>query len=139
MISLESVRRYCNQKGTSISEDFPFDDTTLVIKVAGKAFVLTDITKDIPAINLKCDPDRAIDLRARYDAVLPGYHMNKKHWNTVVIDGSIPDEEILGMIDHSLECVVAGLGKAAKAGLMRKPQKTEKPAKRRGHSRGRTT
>jgi len=79
MISLESVRRYCNQKGKSISEDFPFDDTTLVIKVAGKAFVLSDITRDTPAINLKCDPNRAIDLRARYDAVLPGYHMNKKH------------------------------------------------------------
>lgn len=79
MISIESVRRYCVQKGRMISEDFPFDGETLVIKVAGKAFVLTDITRDIPAINLKCDPDRALELRARYDTVLPGYHMNKKH------------------------------------------------------------
>jgi len=112
-----------------ISEDFPFDGETLVIKVAGKAFVLTDITRDIPAINLKCDPNRALELRARYDTVLPGYHMNKKHWNTVILDGSISDEEILGMIDHSYDCVVAGLGKAAKARLSGKPQETKKPAK----------
>lgn len=112
MISLESIRRYCRLKGRLILEDFPFGEETLVIKVAGKAFVLADITRDPPAVNLKCDPERALELRGQYDAVQPGYHMNKKHWNTVTIDGSIPDDEILGMIDHSYECVVAGLKKA---------------------------
>ncbi len=112
MLSVESIRRYCLRKGSLFSEDFPFGEETLVIKVAGKAFVLTNITDDTPSVNLKCDPELALELRARYDAVQPGYHMNKRHWNTVTIDGSIPDEEILGMIDHSFDRVVAGLTKA---------------------------
>ncbi len=130
MISIESVRKYCLQKGELIFEDFPFDETTLVIKVAGKAFVLADITRDVPALNLKCDPDLALELRARYDTVLPGYHMNKKHWNTVILDGSVPDGEILAMIDHSFERVVAGLGKSVRRKLDGNKQKRRKPAQR---------
>jgi predicted DNA-binding protein (MmcQ/YjbR family) len=130
MISLGSIRRYCLLKGRLITEDFPFGEETLVIKVAGKAFVLADITGDPPAINLKCDPERALELRAQYDAVQPGYHMNKKHWNTVVVDGSIPDDEILGMIDHSYERVVAGLGKADRERLGGRRGTTRKLAKR---------
>lgn len=130
MISLESIRRYCLLKGKPITEDFPFGEVTLVIKVAGKAFVLADITRDPPAVNLKCDPERALELRARYDAVQPGYHMNKKHWNTVEIDGSIPDDEILAMIDHSFECVVAGLTRADREGLNGRRRTAGKPAQR---------
>lgn len=100
-----------------ITEDFPFDEETLAVKVSDKAFLFSDITQDPPWINLKCDPERAIELRARFDAVRPGYHMNKKHWNTVVIDGSIPDEEILRMVDHSFDCVVKGLRKGAREKL----------------------
>lgn len=129
MVSLDSIRRYCLQKGSLISEDFPFDEQTLVIKVAGKMFVLADITSDTPSINLKCDPERALELRAQYDAVQPGYHMNKKHWNTVVIDGSIPDEDILRMIDHSYECVVEGLSRADRERLKGGAGRTKKPAR----------
>ena len=71
MLSVDSIRRYCLRKGSLISEDFPFGEETLVIKVAGKAFVLTNITDDIPSINLKCDPERALELRAQYDSVQP--------------------------------------------------------------------
>jgi predicted DNA-binding protein (MmcQ/YjbR family) len=108
-LSLDSIRSYClNKKGT-ITEEFPFDDTTLVIKVHGKAFLLASIVNSPVRINLKCEPWRARELRERYESVLPGYHMNKKHWNTVVLDGSIPTNEVLAMIDHSYEQVVKGL------------------------------
>ena len=131
MLSVDSIRRYCLRKGSLISEDFPFGEETLVIKVAGKAFVLTNITDDIPSINLKCDPERALELRAQYDSVQPGYHMNKKHWNTVVIDGSIPDEEVLEMIDHSYERVIAGLRKADRDRLGGKKGGTARTARSR--------
>ncbi len=137
MLSLEAIRRYSSQKGRKITEDFPFDEETLVLKVAGKSFLFTDITQDPVRINLKCDPDRALDLRSKYDAVLPGYHMNKKHWNTVILDGSIPDNEIMDMIDHSYDLVVGGLTKSRRAGVegRRLVPKKKKPASG-GHSRG---
>jgi predicted DNA-binding protein (MmcQ/YjbR family) len=108
-ITVQELRRYCLRKPGDIVEDFPFDEETLVIKVFGKMFLLTSLTETPPAVNLKCDPDRALELRAEYDAVKPGYHMNKRHWNTVVLDGSIPVGEILRMVDHSYDQVVAGL------------------------------
>ena len=117
-------------KGKLITEDFPFGEETLVIKVAGKAFVLADITRDPPAVNLKCDPERALELRAQYDSVRPGYHMNKKHWNTVEVDGSIAEEEILAMIDHSYECVVAGLTRADRERLSGGRGTARRPGKR---------
>ena len=86
----------------------------LVFKVGGKMFALAALDEVPPTVNLKCDPDLALDLRDRYEQVKPGYHMNKKHWNTVEIGGGIPSVELRRMIDHSYELVVKGLPKAAR-------------------------
>ena len=91
------------------TEDYPFGEGTLVFKVGGKMFALTGPESIPPTVNLKCDPERAIELREQYDAVIPGYHQNKKHWNTVILDGSIPRKEIQAMIDDSYALVVASL------------------------------
>jgi predicted DNA-binding protein (MmcQ/YjbR family) len=99
----ESLREYCISKN-SVTESFPFDEETLVFKVADKIFALVSLEGEL-TINLKCDPCFALELRERYPAVTPGYHMNKKHWNTVVVDGSIPDKEIFSWIDNSYELV----------------------------------
>ena len=106
-MDIEEIRAYCLTK-KAVEEGFPFGDTTLVIKVGGKIFVLINLDGD-PSMNLKCDPDRAIDLREANPAIIPGYHMNKKHWNTVVLDGSLPKRLILEMIDHSYELVFQSL------------------------------
>jgi len=111
MMTLKTIRKYCAAK-RGVEEDFPFDFTTLVFKVGGKMFALTDITPGTVSINLKCEPALAELLRSRYAAVTPGYHMNKKHWNTVAVDGTIPDGEIRMMIDHSYDLVLKGLPKA---------------------------
>ncbi|MCK5170530.1 MAG: MmcQ/YjbR family DNA-binding protein, partial [Bacteroidales bacterium] len=105
-MNIEEFRNYClSKKGTS--EDFPFDETTLVFKVMNKMFALTDIEDDF-TINLKCDPGKAIELREEYsESVTPGYHMNKKHWNTVIIDGRVPDKLIYQWLDHSYDLVVS--------------------------------
>lgn len=113
-MDLQALRDYCGSK-REVSEEFPFDETTLVFKVAGKMFALMslDVTEDEqPSINLKCDPELAEILRGMYPAVQPGYHMNKRHWNTVTVNGSIPEDEILEMIDNSYDLVVAGLKKS---------------------------
>jgi predicted DNA-binding protein (MmcQ/YjbR family) len=100
-MNIESIRDYCLSKpGTS--EGFPFGDDTLVFKVKGKMFLLANLDGEL-SLNLKCDPETALELRETYPSVLPGYHMNKKYWNTVKIDGSIPDNIIYGWIDHSYE------------------------------------
>ena len=88
-----------------VTEEFPFDKNTLVYKVMGKMFALTDIDS-FQSINLKCDPEKAIQLREAYEGVTPGYHMNKKHWNTIRTDGSIPDDLICQWIDDSYKLVV---------------------------------
>ncbi len=106
-MNIEEFREYCLSK-KSVSESFPFDETTLVFKVAGKMFALTD-THDDFSINLKCDPEKAIELRERYPVVIPGYHMNKKHWNTVNIDGSIPNDLVYQWIDDSYNLIVEKL------------------------------
>lgn len=113
MLKLQDVRDYCSKK-KGVTETFPFDFQTLVIRVGDKMFLLTDIDSEILSVNLKCDPFLALDLRSRYSQVTPGYHMNKKHWNTVVIDGEIPDKEIFMMIDHSYDLVLNGLKKSLK-------------------------
>lgn len=111
----DTFREHClNKRGAT--EDTPFGEEHLVFKVGGKMFALVGL-EEVPArANLKCDPDRALELRDRYEQVRPGYHMNKRHWNTVEI-GGIPDAELKKMIDHSYELVVAGLSKAARAKL----------------------
>ena len=103
-MNIESLRDYCISKKNA-TESFPFGDDTLVFKTGGRIFALVNLDGDL-SINLKCEPSFAIDLRERYSSVLPGYHMNKKHWNTVQLDGSIPDKEIFSWIDHSYERVI---------------------------------
>ena len=110
-MDLEKFREYCLAK-RAVTEGTPFGETVLVFKVGGKMFALAALD-EIPArANLKCDPDLALELRDRYEQVQPGYHMNKKHWNTVEIESGIPDAELRKMIDHSYELVVKSLPKA---------------------------
>jgi len=102
-MDIVELRDYCMSK-PNVTESLPFDEDTLVFKVNGKMFALTNLTADL-YINLKCDPEKAINLREVYPAVEPGYHMNKTHWNTIWIDGSIPSSLIKEWIDHSYELV----------------------------------
>jgi predicted DNA-binding protein (MmcQ/YjbR family) len=116
MLNLQKVRSYCNSK-KGASEDFPFDFQTLVFRVGGKIFALTDIDAPELALNLKCDPYVSLELRSRYPQITPGYHMDKKHWNTVRVDGNIPEREILRLIDHSYDLVFHGLKKSIQEGI----------------------
>ena len=114
---IDEFRAYCLSKAGT-EESFPFDETTLVFKVMGKMFALTSLDADDFRVNLKCDPNRAIELRETYEDIIAGYHMNKKHWNTVIIEDSILDEDlIIDLIDHSYDLVVKGLSKKLKAEL----------------------
>jgi predicted DNA-binding protein (MmcQ/YjbR family) len=106
-MNVEEVRGYCLSKKGAI-EGFPFGDTTLVVKVGDKIFALLNLDGP-PSINLKCDPAKALELREIYPSIIPGYHMNKKHWNTVMLDGSLPIEVMLSMLDHSYELVFNSL------------------------------
>jgi predicted DNA-binding protein (MmcQ/YjbR family) len=110
-MNVESFRDYCLGK-SGTTEGTPFGPEDIVFKVAGKMFAILALEEVPPRANLKCDPDLALELRDRYEQVLPGYHMNKKHWNTVVLDGVIPEKEIRKMIDHSYDLVVQSLPKA---------------------------
>jgi predicted DNA-binding protein (MmcQ/YjbR family) len=107
------LRDYLLSKPGAV-EDFPFDTTTLVLKVGGRMFAALGINDQPLRVNLKCDPLKAEVLRQQYPAVLPGYHMNKRHWNTVVLDGSLPGAAVRAMIDESYQLVVAGLPKASR-------------------------
>ena len=110
-MNFETLRTYLLAKPCA-EETFPFDDVTLVIKVCNKMFALVGINNDPLRINLKCDPDKAELLRELHPAIVPGYHMNKRHWNTVVLDGSLPGADIYAMIDDSYDLVVQGLPKS---------------------------
>jgi predicted DNA-binding protein (MmcQ/YjbR family) len=101
----------------SAVEDYPFGDAVAVFKVGGRMFALVSLDGDQGFVNLKCEPDLALELRDHYPAVRPGYHANKRHWNTVDLDGSIRRDELRDMIDHSYELVVAGLPRSARAAL----------------------
>jgi predicted DNA-binding protein (MmcQ/YjbR family) len=102
-MNIESIREYCiSKKGTT--ESFPFGEDTLVFKVHEKIFALVNLNGDL-SINLKCEPSLAIELRERYSSVTSGYHMNKKHWNTINLDGSVPDKEVFYWIDNSYDLV----------------------------------
>lgn len=94
-----------------VTEEFPFDESTLVFKVCGKMFALTGLENPDFKVNLKCDPERAIELRESYESIIAGFHMNKKHWNTVLVDGSFSDSFFRELIDHSYDLVVQGLPK----------------------------
>ncbi len=115
-MTLNRIRSYCLSKPGAV-EEFPFGPEWLVVKVAGKMFALLAIAEEPLRVNLKCDPDHAEALRAFYPAVVPGYHMNKRHWNTVRLDGSIPKDELLSMVDDSYALVVASLPKGVRAAL----------------------
>jgi len=104
-MDIEQLREYCLQK-PGVEEDLPFGPNTLVFKVNGKIFLLAGLDNHPLRFNVKCNPDRAIELREEYpDHVLPGFHMNKKHWNTVVVDGSVAGKELRAFIDQSYELV----------------------------------
>ena len=100
---IEELRSYCLKKN-HVSESFPFDENTLVFKVHGKMFVLFSLEQDPLRINVKCDPEYAIQLRETYWQVIPGYHANKKHWNSIIVD-AIDSSLVLKWIDHSYELV----------------------------------
>lgn len=104
-----SFREYCLSK-RGVTESFPFGEPTLVFKVMDKMFALTNVDNFV-SVNLKCDPEKAIALREEYPSVLPGYHMNKKHWNTIEVNGTIPDDLFKSWVDHSYDLVVSGLPK----------------------------
>ena len=116
VMNIESLRTYCLKK-KGVTEEFPFGPDTLVFKVKGKVFLLTSLDSETFRFNVKCDPDKAIELRERYDAVQPGYHMNKKHWNTVIVDGRLSLQLLREMIDDSYELVVQSLPKKTREGL----------------------
>ena len=107
-MNIEHFREYCLRK-KGVTEELPFGPDTLVFKVMGKAFALCGLD-DVPgSCNLKCDPVRAEELRERFSSITPGYHMNKKHWNTIEWDGNVADQLILELIDHSYDLVRKGL------------------------------
>jgi predicted DNA-binding protein (MmcQ/YjbR family) len=109
-MDLAQFREYCLNKPAA-TESTPFGPAVLVFKVSGKMFALATLNEVPTRVNLKCDPDLALDLRDRYEQVTPGYHMNKKHWNTVEIESGIPDLELRKMIDHSYDLVARNLPK----------------------------
>ena len=116
MNELDAIKEHCAYR-LAVTAEYPFGPEALVYKVMGKMFALIS-EPDGSSITLKCDPALAEGLRAAYAAIEPGYHTNKRHWNTVTLDGSVPLAEILGMIDHSYEQVVRGLTKAQRAALL---------------------
>ncbi|MDZ7806031.1 MAG: MmcQ/YjbR family DNA-binding protein [Gracilimonas sp.] len=114
-MNIESFYNYCSDlPGTT--KEFPFDENTLVFKVMGKMFALTDV-ETFESINLKCDPEKALELRIAFDEIKPGYHMNKKHWNTLTTSGSLTDDLIFELIDHSYKLVVEKLPRKLKEQL----------------------
>jgi len=116
-MDIESVREYCLAK-KAVEEGFPFGENVLVFKVKGKIFLLARLDTPVLEFNVKCDPEQAIEWREQYAAVQPGYHMNKKFWNTVTLDGSIPVRIVRQMIDDSYRLVVGSLPKKDQGGLL---------------------
>lgn len=120
-MELEEIRQHCLLK-PGVTEDFPFDESVLAFRVMGKIFLLTNIDAFPQSFNVKCEPELALELRDQYDAVQPGYHMNKKHWNTIMLDGTVQDTLLIDWIDHSYERVAAGLTRAQRDQLKQQPQ-----------------
>ena len=116
-MNIETLRTYLIEK-SGVTEGFPFGEDVLVFKVMGKMFALLPIEEIPIRINLKCDPEQAILLREQFDAVAPGFHQNKKHWNTLTLDGTLSPEFVEKWIDHSYDLIVAKLTKKLKAELL---------------------
>lgn len=116
-MNVEEYRDYCLAK-KGVTESFPFDEHTLVFKVMGKMFAVCGLERKPTQVNLKCDPDRSVELRAEYDGIIiPGWHMSKLHWNTVIIEENLPHSLILELIDHSYDLIVNSLTKKLQADL----------------------
>lgn len=109
-MNIEEFRAYCLSK-KGVTEEFPFDEHTLVFKVMGKMFALTGLERIPFSVNLKCDPDRSLELREYHPEIIPGYHMSKKHWNTVDFTGGLSSKMCFELIDHSYDLVVKSLTK----------------------------
>ena len=107
-MNVEAISQYCLSKKGAV-EDFPFDEETLVFKVGGKMFALIPLEKIPLQINLKCDPEKAMELREQYEDVMPGWHMSKKYWNTIILEGNVRWGELKDWIDHSYDEVFRGL------------------------------
>jgi predicted DNA-binding protein (MmcQ/YjbR family) len=117
-MELDELREYCLNK-PAVTEGEPFGPGVLVFKVLDKLFALCSMEEVPLTVNLKCDPERAIELREQYADIVPGYHMNKKHWNTVNVQGDLPYRFVQELIDHSYELVVSGLPKTARQELLK--------------------
>lgn len=115
-MTLEDLQAYCAKKA-GVTWDTPFGPDVLVFRVMDKMFALAPITL-FGTLNLKCDPERAIELREQYEGITPGYHMNKQHWNTVDVTGSVPEKLIRELVDHSYELVKASLPKKMREGML---------------------
>jgi predicted DNA-binding protein (MmcQ/YjbR family) len=119
-MNLEKLYEYCLSK-KGVTEHFPFDEDTLVFKVGAKLFALTSLSqfeKGEPRVNLKCDPDRALELRTEFEDIQPGYHMSKVHWNTININRAVTDKMILELIDHSYDLVFKSLTKKIQSEIL---------------------
>jgi len=117
IMDIEQFREYCLVK-KGVTEDFPFDEVTLCIRVMGKIFAITGLDSERFSVNLKCEPDFALELRERHPEVQPGWHMNKKHWNTVDFEGALDERMLRQLIDHSYKQVVKTLKKSEKEILL---------------------
>jgi predicted DNA-binding protein (MmcQ/YjbR family) len=115
-VDIEQLQTYCLAK-QAVEETLPFGPDTLVYKVAGKVFLLTSLDAEEFRFNVKCDPDLAQELREQYYCVQPGYHMNKKHWNTIIVNGSVSTKQLKEWIDHSYNLVVSSLPKKIRENL----------------------
>ena len=116
---IEDFRNYCLSK-KAVEECFPFDEVTLVFKVLGKMFALTPLNNDEFTVNLKADPEYSVELRERYEDIRPGFHMNKFHWNTISFEGSLDDDFLISLIDHSYDMVVKKMKKSDREFLQNK-------------------
>ena len=117
-MNVETLREYCLAK-RSVTEGFPFGETVLVFKVMEKIFLLVSLDASPLRFNAKCEPSKAVELREEYGGIQPGYHMNKQHWNTVIVDGTIPGKLLKQMIDDSYDLVVQSLPKKLQEGLLK--------------------
>ena len=112
-MNFDQLRTYCLSK-PDVQESLPFGPDTVVYSIKGKLFALTSLSSERCRVNLKCDPDYAIELRDQYDDIIPGWHMNKKHWNTVLLDGNLKIKFIHELIDHSYDLIMAKMPKSKK-------------------------
>jgi predicted DNA-binding protein (MmcQ/YjbR family) len=124
-VTAATLRRWCLGRRGAV-EGFPFGEQVSVFKVGGKMFAISGLRSSPLQVSVKCEPDLAVQLRATYPAIQPGYHLNKRHWNTITLDGSLPDEMVLDMIEDSYDLVVAGLPPATRVALGWAPESHER-------------